>query len=257
MRTPGKRVCRKATRVRIPAHPPFVYLACAVAIGNDVAMRFLFALVFVAILPLARAEETRRLAGGTLEVAKREARNGKFADALTALDVIDKAGKSTAESLDLRGCIYLEQEKFDDAIKTFEAAHSAKDALFLPRLHLGDVLFRQRKFDAARAVYERLDQQTNVLMSNEHLRYGVLLARLGAHDEAGAQLAFARIKFPTETPAYYYAQAAWQFAHERKSDARKWLSTADKIFDADATAWFARPLYDLGWLPKKPVIALD
>jgi hypothetical protein len=31
----------------------------------------------------------------------------------------------------------------------------------------------------------------------------------------------------------------------------------DKIFDADATAWFARPLYDLGWLPKKPVIALD
>ena len=220
-------------------------------------MRFLFALVFVAILPLARAEETRRLSAGALEVVKREARNGKFADALAALDAIDKSGKPTAESLDLRGCIYLEQEKFDDATKAFEAAHSANDALFLPRLHLGDVLFRQKKFDAARAAYERLDQQTNVLMSNEHLRYGVLLARLGSHDEAGAQLAFARIKFPTETPAYYYGQAAWQFAHDRKGDAKKWLSTADKIFDAAATAWFARPLYDLGWLPKKPVIALD
>lgn len=213
-------------------------------------MRSLFALFLIAILPLARAEETRRLDAGTLEVAKRAAQNGKFADALAALNAIDKRGKPTAESLDLRGCIYLEQEKFDDATKAFEAAHSANDALFLPRLHLGDVLFRQKKFDAARAVYERLDQQTNVLMSNEHVRYGVLLARLGAHDEAGAQLAFARIKFPTETPAYYYAQAAWQFAHERKSDARKWLSTADKIFDADATAWFARPLYDLGWLRK-------
>ena len=220
-------------------------------------MRSLFALFLIAILPLARAEETRRLAAGALEVAKREARNGKFTDALAALNAIDKGGKPTAESLDLRGCIYLEQEKFDDATKAFEAAHSANDALFLPRLHLGDVLFRQKKFDAARAAYERLDQQTNVLMSNEHLRYGVLLARLGSHDEGGAQLAFARIKFPTETPAYYYGQAAWQFAHDRKGDAKKWLSTADKIFDAAATAWFARPLYDLGWLPKKPVIALD
>jgi len=220
-------------------------------------MRSLFALFLLAILPLARAEETQRLAAGTLEVAKRAAQNGKFADALAALDAIDKGGKPTAESLDLRGCIYLEQEKFDDATRAFEAAHSANDALFLPRLHLGDVLFRQKKFEDARKAYEQLDRQTNILISNERVRYGVLLARLGSHDETGAQLAFARIKFPTETPAYYYAQAAWQFAHDKKGDAKKWLATADKIFDVGANAWFARSLYDLGWIAKKPMLALD
>jgi tetratricopeptide (TPR) repeat protein len=220
-------------------------------------MRRLFALFLLAVLPFARAQEPPRRGTGSLEVAKREARDGKFTEALAALDEIDKARKPTAESLDLRGCIYLEQEKFGDATKAFEAAHAADGALFLPRLHLGDVIFRQKKFENADAVYERLDRQTNILISAERLRYGILLARLGAHDEAGAQLAFARIKFPTETPTYYHAQAAWQFAHGRNGDAKKWLSTADKIFDAASTAWFARPLYDLGWVKKKPIIALD
>jgi len=220
-------------------------------------MRPLFALFLLAALPLARAQEAPRLGTGTLEVATRAARNGKLAEALAALDEVDKARKPTAESLDLRGCIFLEQEKFNDATKAFEAAHTADDALFLPRLHLGDVLFRQKKFQEARAVYEPLIRQTNVLISSERLRYGVLLARLGAHDEAGAQLAFESIKFPTETPAYYYAQAAWQFAHDRKDDAKKWLSTGDKIFDAASTAWFARPLYDLGWVKKKPMLSVE
>jgi tetratricopeptide (TPR) repeat protein len=220
-------------------------------------MRSLCALFFLAVLPFARAQEAPHPASGMLEVAKRETRNGKFTGALAALDEIDKARKPTAESLDLRGCIFLEQGKFDAATKAFEAAHAADDALFLPRLHLGDVIFRQKKFEDARTVYERLDRQTNILISAERLRYGILLARLGAHDEAAAQLAFARIKFPTETPTYYYAQAAWQFAHGRSGDARKWLKTADQIFDAASTAWFARPLYDLGWVKKKPIIALD
>jgi tetratricopeptide (TPR) repeat protein len=220
-------------------------------------MRLLFALFLLATLPLVRAQEAPRPGTGALEVAKREARNGKLAAALAALDEGDKTRKPTAESLDLRGCIYLEQEKFDDATKAFEAAHAADDALFLPRLHLGDVLFRQRKFQDAGAVYERLLRQTNVLISSERLRYGILLARLGAHDESEAQRAFARIIFPTETPTYYYAQAAWQFAHGKNGDAKKWLGTAGKIFDEAATAWFARPLYDLGWVKKKPMLALD
>jgi tetratricopeptide (TPR) repeat protein len=220
-------------------------------------MRALLAFFLLAVLPVSRAQEAPRPGTGTLEVAKRAARNGKFAQALAALDEADKARKPTAESLDLRGSIYLEEGKFADATKAFEAAHTADEALFLPRLHLGDALFRQQKFDEARAVYERLERQTNILMSSERLRYGILLARLGVRDEAGAQRAYARIKFPTETPAYYYAQAAWQFAHGRSRDAKKWITTADKIFSAASTAWFARPLYDMGWVKKKPMLALD
>ncbi len=220
-------------------------------------MRPFLALFFLAILTLASAQETVPAGDGTLEVAKREARNGKLAEALVALDRVDKAGQPTAASLDLRGCIYLEQEKFDDARKAFEAAHTTGEGSILASLHLGDVLFRQKKFDEARTAYERLERQTNILVWIEHIRYGVLLARLGAHNEADAQRAFERIKFPTETPAYYYAQAAWQFAHGKKGDAQKWLNTADKIFDANSVAWFARPLYDLGWIKKKPMIAVD
>ena len=37
----------------------------------------------------------------------------------------------------------------------------------------------------------------------------------------------------------------------------KWMKTAEKIFDEKQTAWFARPLYDFGWIKTKPPIVLD
>ncbi|MDP9253778.1 MAG: tetratricopeptide repeat protein, partial [Verrucomicrobiota bacterium] len=154
--------------------------------------------------------------------------------------------------LDLRGVIYMQRGQFDQATKSFRAAHEADQALFSPRIHLGEVLFREKKYAEAREVYESLLKETNVLISNERLRYAVFLTYLAAQNEGSAHGALNRIKFPTETPVYYYAQAAWEFAHNRKGDAQKWINTAGQIFDAKNIAWCARPLYDFGWLKKKP-----
>ncbi|MGH7938370.1 MAG: hypothetical protein ACREFG_07675, partial [Chthoniobacterales bacterium] len=101
-------------------------------------------------------------------------------------------------------------------------------------------------------VYQKLATETNVLVASERVRYGLLLADLGAHDEAAARSALDNIKFPTETPAYYFAQAAWEFAHGKERPAQKWIATANKMFDPRLVPWFARPLYDFGWLKEKP-----
>jgi tetratricopeptide (TPR) repeat protein len=215
-------------------------------------MRYLCALLFLAELPLCAADETAPQNANLLETARNDFRGGNFDRALGTLDRIDKADNKNADSLDLRGLIYLEQGRFDEAKKAFLAANEANYASFSPRLHFGDALLREKKFAEARDVYGKLWRQTNSQLSNERLRYAVLLTYLFERDETRARTALQRIKFPTESPAYYYAQAAWEFAHNRPKDARKWIKAADRMFDPKASAWFAQPLHSFGWVKEKP-----
>ena len=237
MRTPGKRVCRKATRVRIPAHPcSFAALSAAL-------------LVAVAV---STAVAQPRAGTDPVDAARREFQQGNFDTALAILEKFEKSASARAQSLDLRGSILMEQRKLGEALTMFKAAHAADPALFAPRLHIGDAFLRQQEWAEARAAYEKVMQETNILISHEKLRFGVLMTYLGAGDKAGGQAAFDRITFPTETPAYYYAQAAWAFGNGDKREAEKWMRSAADIFDAKMTAWFARPFFELGWIKTKP-----
>jgi tetratricopeptide (TPR) repeat protein len=254
--------CARLESVCAEKHPGFesppirrpVCLALRGCFGKDVAMRLVTAFFCLAAAPLHATNEMPPPGVNMVERATNDYEAGKFEEAIVALDQFDKPHGPTAESLDLRGVIYMERGQFDQATKAFRAAHDADRTLFSPRIHLGEVLFREKKYAEAREVYESLLKETNVLISNERLRYAVFLTYLAAHDDASARGALNRIKFPTETPVYYYAQAAWEFAQNRKGDAQKWINTAGQIFDPKNIAWCARPLYDFGWLKKKPAL---
>ena len=190
--------------------------------------------------------------GNLLEAAQSDYQNGHLDSALGKLDERDKLKAKSGEALDLRGAIALEQGNFDAARKAFTEAHQVEPALFAPRLHLGDLFLREKKYAEAGTIYQQLARETNVLISNERGRYGLLIVALASHDEPAAKAALAKIKFPTESPAYYFAQAAWEFAHGNDSSAQKWIATAREIFAPPLLAWFARPFYDLGWQKEKP-----
>jgi tetratricopeptide (TPR) repeat protein len=218
--------------------------------AQSLSVRLLLVLGLLLVLAI-----DSRAVQNDLAVAEREYSQEKFDAALASLDRFEKSGGPTAESGDLRGCIYLEQQKFDDAKKTFDAVHETNPDLFAPRIHAGDVLLRQKKFAEARTIYQALLKETNILMSHERLRFGVLLTYLGENDDTNARTAFQAIRFPTETPAYYYAQAVWAFAHDKKSEAQDWINKSKKVFEPDAATWFARHLYHLGWLQEKPALS--
>ncbi|MDQ2867537.1 MAG: hypothetical protein M3R59_03865 [Verrucomicrobiota bacterium] len=195
-----------------------------------------------------RAETTSPF-GGEFQAAQRDFRERKLDAALTALD---RSKEASVQALDLRGCILLEKNDFDGAGQAFAAAHAAAPKLFAPRLHRGDALLRAGKFAEARGQYEALLKETNILISNERLRFAVLMTYLGEKDDASAKAALDRIKFPTESAAYFYAQAAWAFAHKQKREGEKWIGQAEQIFTPQETAWFAQPLFDRGWITKRP-----
>ena len=193
----------------------------------------------------------------TLAKATREFLAGRAEAALATLAQAEKNGAPEGMMLSLRGSIYLEQGTLDEAMADFRAAIEKDATLFSPRLHLGDAFLRQKKWEDARSAYEEARTQTNLQISNEQLRYAILLTYLGAKDDAGAKTALANVVFPSQSPAYYFAQAASAFAHDNPADGMKWMKTAEKIFDEKQTAWFARPLYDFGWIKTKPPIVLD
>ncbi len=211
--------------------------------------------IFLLLFPLApvRAATTgNAYFANLLESARADYATGHLDTALAKLDQRDQAKGPSGESLDLRGLVLFEQGKNDAAAQAISEAHKIHPELFAPRLHLGDILLRQKKYAEARDIYSKLVAETNVLIASERVRYGLLLAALGLHDDAAAQSALANIKFPTETGAYYFAQAAAEFAHGNTRSAKKWLATAREIFDPQSLSWFARPLYDFGWLKEKP-----
>lgn len=215
-------------------------------------MRLFLSLLLAQSISVASAAENTIVIGDWIEVARKNFQAGDLNEAHAALDRADQSGKATAESSDLRGSVYLEQGNFAEAAKAFDAAREADPAMFAPKIHKGDLLLRQKKFREAREVYEALLKDTAVRLSVERLRYGVLIACLGERDEEAARSALERISFPTQTPAYYYAQAAWAFAHDKSSEARKWIGTAKQISIPAANAWFVRALYELGWVKEKP-----
>lgn len=211
-------------------------------------MRVLFLLFFVFAATSLLAQTT---GVNALENARRDFLDGKFDAALATLDQAEQRGLTNGKLTELRGFIYLEQGKFDEATKAFESARE-KDKNTFGGLHIGDVLARQGKWEEARAAYQAALKGTDILTVNERLRFAIFLSYLGLKDEEHAREALSVITFPTESATYYYAQAAWAFAHGSKKDGDDWLKRARGMFAGKSTSWFERHLYDFGWLKTKP-----
>jgi predicted Zn-dependent protease len=219
-------------------------------------IRSFLLLILLAATVSLRAADPAVGGSGDLERAKREFQNARFAEALAALDESEKNGGASGRSLDFRGRILLEQGQLDEAAKLFVAAH-AKDTATLAQLHLGDVLLRQNKFADAREAYRTATKETSLLPLYERLRFGLLLTYLREKDDVAAQQALDLVKFPSESGAYYFAQAAWAFAHDQKRDGEKWIKRADEIYAPKLTTWYKRWFFDLGWTKDKPALVAD
>jgi tetratricopeptide (TPR) repeat protein len=221
-------------------------------------MRVVFVAIFCVAACALFAADAPVPSAEPIVVAAREYESGNLDQALAILDEMAKDGSTQkTQAYDLRGLIYLEQAKYDDAISAFKAAHYVDREFFPPRIHHADALLRKGDWQEARNTYTSLMTETRILSMNERLRYGAFLATLIGKAESEANALLGRLTFPTETAAYYYAQAAWAFSQNDKRGAAKWLKTADEIYKPKQAAWFARPLHDQGWIKEKPPLVAE
>lgn len=173
-------------------------------------------------------------------------------DLKTAKAKIDEAEKiqpGTTAAANLSGAINMELEQYDAAKADFERALAVDPAFFPALFNLTEIPFQQKKYAESRSMLQGL--KTDDSSNKELIQYKVYLTYLLEGNDAEAQKRLEAIKFPSDTPAYYFAHAAWEFAHDNRNEAQSWIQSSGRIFQPRQNAIFAETLEELGWLTRQ------
>ncbi len=200
-----------------------------------------------------RAARLKTEAKANLEKAERAFQQRDFEGALKSLDVAETAVPNDAEALNLRGEILLAQEKFEDAEGIFRKALAANPKFREAQYNLAQISFKKGEYAKARDRFEALFAETPGGEKNQAaqlIKYKIFMTLLLEEKEVAAQRLMDQFKFTGDTPALYYAQAAWEFKHGRAEQGNDWVTSARKIYSPALNMVFADSFYDLAWLEK-------
>ena len=196
---------------------------------------------------------TERLARAQADLARAERayRRRDLEGAWQLLDQVDAAAPNQAVTYNLRGEILLDEGKTDEAETALRNALAADPQLLAARYNLARVPFAKKDYAAARKELEALlgavsgGKETK---KERLIRYQIFLTLLLEGREAVAQKAMDEFKMMDDSPALYYAQAAWAFQHGNPKQGNNWVANASNLYSTELNRAFAAPFSDLGWV---------
>ena len=173
-----------------------------------------------------------------------------FEAALAAIEQADKLLPPTPRTLSMRGAIALERKDWLEAARCLSLALKLDAKYYPARFNMAESLFLQGKYLESREIFQTMLEENP---RDELLRFRVFLSHLVEKDDATARAELAKLKFPGDTPAFYYANAAWEFAHSNKDEGQAWVTRGNWAFKNPAkTENFVEALVQLGWI-ERPV----
>src|SRR4029077_2185045 len=201
--------------------------------------------------PEERASKTKVVAKAAFEQAPQAYEERCFDSATRLAEQADTAEPNQPQVLNLRGAILLEQQKYDEAERFFKQALKADPKFREAQFNLADVPFRKKDYAEARDRFQALLKQTPGGDKNQAaqlINFRIFLTYLLEGKDSRAQKLMEQFQFSGETPALYYAEAAWEFKHDNADKANDWITSARKIYPSASNAQYAAGFYDLGWL---------
>ena len=204
-----------------------------------------------------RAAKSKAFARSRVEQARQAYQQRDFAAARKFIDDADAADPNQAVTLNLRGEILLEQKQFDQAEAEFKKALKADSRFRQAQFNLALVPLKEKDYATARDRFEALLGKTAGGEKSEAaqlIKFNVYITWLLEGNDSRAQKLMEQFQFTGDTPALYYAQAAWEFKHNNPTKATDWITSAKKIYSPALNVVFADFFYDLGWL-QSPVLA--
>ncbi|MGH8095270.1 MAG: tetratricopeptide repeat protein [Chthoniobacterales bacterium] len=200
-----------------------------------------------------RAEQLKAEATADFEKAERALQQRDFEGALKLLDLADAAAPNDAQNENLRGEVLMEQGKFDEAEATFHKAVADDPKLREAQYNLAQIPFKQGDYEKARDRFEALFAETPGDDKNQAaqlIKYKIFLTLLLQGKDTEAQQLMDQFKFTGDTPALYYAHAAWEYKHGHQDQGSDWVNSARRIYSPALNVVFADSFYDLTWLKK-------
>ncbi|MEI8292965.1 MAG: tetratricopeptide repeat protein [bacterium] len=149
--------------------------------------------------------------------------------ALEKLGNLEKARPEDPLVLNLLGSVYSRKKDYPTAEAYFRKALSRNPAFFPAQFNLGELMFLQKQYGEARDHFQSMRASDK---RNELLQFKLVLCNLELNDKEGAQKILGAIKYPGDSPAWYYAQAAWEAKAGNLKKAREYVAGARYIFGA-------------------------
>jgi tetratricopeptide (TPR) repeat protein len=207
--------------------------------------------------PAERAAKGKAFARSRVEQARQAYQQRDFVAARKFIDDADAADPNQPATLNLRGEILLEQKQFDQAEAEFKKALKADSKFRQAQFNLALVPLKKKDYATARDRFEALLSKATGGDKSEAaqlIKFNVYMTWLLEGKDSRAQKLMEQFQFTGDTPALYYAQAAWEFKHNNPTKATDWITSAKKIYSPALNIVFADSFYDLGWM-QSPALA--
>jgi len=204
-----------------------------------------------------RAAKGKAFARSRVEQARQSYQQRDFVAARKFIDDADAADPNQPATLNLRGEILLEQKQFDQAEAEFKKALKADSKFRQAQFNLALVPLKKKDYSTARDRFEALLSKATGGDKSEAaqlIKFNVYMTWLLEGKDSRAQKLMEQFQFTGDTPALYYAQAAWEFKHNNPTKATDWITSAKKIYSPALNVVFADSFYDLGWM-QSPALA--
>ena len=176
-----------------------------------------------------------------------------FVGALSYADRADALLPPTVWTLNVRGAVAIERHDFALGEKYCNDALKMDPNFFPAKFNLCEIPFLQGKYPVARrgwqTLYERMAPDDPTV---ELLIYRIFLTYLLESDMTMAKEWLNKLPFPSQTPAYQYANAAWERQNGNLEKWQEWIESAEFIWPLSKRASFADVLLQLKWLKSDP-----
>src|SRR5213075_693200 len=204
-----------------------------------------------------RSEKTKATARAKFEQAQQALRQRDLATALKLVGEADQADPNQPTTFNLRGEILMEQKQFDEAEAVFKRAAKLDPKFREAQYNLAQIPFKKKDYAKARERFEALFERTpggDKNQASQLIKFKIYMTLLLDGKESRAQAIMEQFQFTGDTPALYYAQAAWEFKHNNPEKASDWTASAKRIYSPALNSVFADAFYDVGWM-QSPEIA--
>ena len=207
--------------------------------------------------PAEKAAKAKAFAHSRVEQAQQAAQQLDYETARKFIDEADAADPNQPAILNLRGEILMEQKQFDLAEASLKKAAKIDPKLREVQYNLAQIPFKKKEYAKARDRFEMLFSQTpggDKSQAAQIIKFKIFMTLLLEGKESRAQKMMEQFQFTGDTPALYYAQAAWEFKHNNPSKGQDWITSARKIYSPALNGLFGDSFYDLGWI-QSPALA--
>src|SRR5437762_153267 len=200
-----------------------------------------------------RQAKGKALAAEKFEQAEQAFQQRDLTAARKLVDEADAADPNQAATINLRGEILLAQKDFDGAEVAFKQASKIEPKFREAQYNLAQIPFKKKDYAKARDRFEALFSATPAPGGDKNqvsqvIKFKIYLTLLLEGKDSRAQKMMEQFQFTGDTPALYYAQAAWEFKHNNAAKANDWIVSAKKIYSPALNLVFADSFYDVGWL---------